>query len=171
MHPMTEEAAPDAPRGTTFNLVFVCTGNTCRSPLAEALARRELERRGWRHVEVVSAGLAAEDGYPASRNAVAVGERHGLDLAGHRSRALTPEMVDWADLVLAMSPSHVYALERGGAGDKVALLGDFAAGGEGGGFPVRDPFGGDEEAYEATLRELEPLVSAVFDRLAPILHP
>lgn len=168
---MTEDTAPDAPRGTTFNLVFVCTGNTCRSPLAEALARRELERRGWKHVEVVSAGLAADDGSPASRNAVAVGERYGLELGGHRSRALTPEMVDWADLVLAMSPSHVYALERGGAGAKVALLGDFAAGEGGEGAAVRDPFGGDEEAYEATLRELEPLVGAVFDRLAPILHP
>ena len=151
---MTEDTAPDAPRGTTFNLVFVCTGNTCRSPLAEALARRELERRGWRHVEVVSAGLAADDGYPASRNAVAVAGRSGLQLAGHRSRALTPELV-----------------ECGGAGDKVALLGDFAAGEGGEGSAVRDPFGGDEEAYEATLRELEPLVSAVFDRLAPILHP
>jgi protein-tyrosine phosphatase len=168
---MTEDTAPDAPRGTTFNLVFVCTGNTCRSPLAEALARRELERRGWRHVEVVSAGLAADDGYPASRNAVAVAERSGLELGRHRSRALTPELVEWADLVLAMSPSHVHALERGGAGDKVALLGDFAAGEGGEGSAVRDPFGGDEEAYEATLRELEPLVSAVFDRLAPILHP
>lgn len=168
---MTEDTAQDAPRGTTFNLVFVCTGNTCRSPLAEALARRELERRGWRHVEVVSAGLAADDGRPASRGALAVAERSGLELAGHRSRALTPEMVEWADLVLAMSPSHVHALERGGAGDKVALLGDFAAGEGGEGAPVRDPFGGDEAAYEATLRELEPLVSAVFDRLAPILHP
>lgn len=169
--PMTEETAQDAPRGTTYNLVFVCTGNTCRSPLAAALARRELERRDWRHVEVASAGLAAEDGHPASRHAVAVAERHGLDLSGHRSRALTPELVAWADLVLAMSPSHVYALERGGAGEKVALLGDFAAGGDGEGTPVPDPFGGDEAAYEDTLRELEPLVSAVFDRLAPILHP
>lgn len=168
---MTEDTAQDPPATTTFNLVFVCTGNTCRSPLAEALARRELERRGWQHVQVVSAGLAAEAGHPASRNAVAVAERHGLDLAGHRSRPLTPELVDWADLVLAMSPSHVYAMDRGGAGDKVALLGDFAAGGTGEGSPVHDPFGGDEAAYEETLRELEPLVSAVFDRLAPILHP
>lgn len=168
---MTEDTVQDPPRTTTFNLVFVCTGNTCRSPLAEALARRELERRGWRHVEVVSAGLAAGEGDPASAHAVAVAARHGLDLSAHRSRPLTPELVEWADLVLAMSPSHVYALDRGGAGEKVSLLGDFAAGGDGGGAPVRDPFGGDEEAYEDTFRELEPLVRAVFDRLAPILHP
>jgi len=168
---MDEPTALDAPRTTTFNLVFVCTGNTCRSPLAEALARRELERREWQHVEVVSAGLAAEEGYPASVNALAVAERHGLDLSGHRSRPLTPELVDWADLVLAMSPSHVRALARGGVGEKVSLLGDFAAGADGEGAPVHDPFGGDEAAYEETLRELEPLVSAVFDRLAPILHP
>ncbi|HEV2149012.1 MAG TPA: low molecular weight protein arginine phosphatase [Longimicrobiaceae bacterium] len=168
---MTEQPATEVPRTTTYNLVFVCTGNTCRSPLAAALARRELERRGWQHVEVASAGLSAEEGYPASRHALTVAERHGLDLSGHRSRPLTPGMVDWADLVLAMSPSHVYALERGGAGAKVALLGDFAGGGPGEGAAVRDPFGADEEAYEATFRELEPLVRAVFDRLAPILHP
>jgi protein-tyrosine-phosphatase len=168
---MTEETATEAPRTTTYNVVFVCTGNTCRSPLAAALARRELERRGWQHVEVASAGLAAEEGYPASRHALAVAQRHALELAEHRSRPLTPQMVEWADLVLAMSPSHVYALERGGAGEKVALLGDFAAGGPGEGAPVADPFGGDEDAYEATFRELEPLVAAVFDRLAPILHP
>ncbi|HEX2188020.1 MAG TPA: low molecular weight protein arginine phosphatase [Longimicrobiaceae bacterium] len=168
---MNEDTAQDPPRTTTFNLVFVCTGNTCRSPLAEALARRELERRGWRNVQVASAGLAADEGSSASRHAVAVAARRGIDLSAHRSRLLTPEMVEWADLVLAMSPSHVYALDRGGAAEKVSLLGDFAAGGEGEGEPVRDPFGGDEDAYEATLRELEPLVTAALDRLAPILDP
>ncbi|HEX2095248.1 MAG TPA: low molecular weight protein arginine phosphatase [Longimicrobiaceae bacterium] len=169
---MAQDTDPqENPRTTTFNLVFVCTGNTCRSPLAEALARRELERRDWRHVQVASAGIAAVDGSPPSRNAAEVARRHGLDLSSHRSRPLTPGLLEWADLVLAMSPSHVYALERMGGGGKVALLSEFAAGPDGEGYPIHDPFGGDEEAYEATLQELQPLVGAVFDRLAPILHP
>ena len=101
---------------TTFNVLFVCTGNTCRSPMAAALARDELARRGWRHVQIASAGAAAEPGQPASPPALAVMERSGLDLAGHASQLLTPELVDWADLILAMSLSHLAVVEElGGA--------------------------------------------------------
>src|SRR5215216_4192111 len=60
---MSEQAAGTAsPRTTTFNILFVCTGNTCRSPLAEGIARAELERRGWKNVRVASAGLAVRGG-------------------------------------------------------------------------------------------------------------
>lgn len=168
---MTQEETPAPPATTTYNLVFVCTGNTCRSPLAEALARKELAERDWPHVRVASAGMAASTGARASRHAVTVGERHGLDLSAHRSQPLTPGLLEWADLVLAMSPSHVHAMREMGAGEKVALLGEFAAGPDDAGAPVPDPFGGGEEEYEQTLRELRRLVGSALDRLAPILHP
>ena len=56
---MSQQVDPGTPATTTFNILFVCTGNTCRSPLAEGIARREVERRGWQHVQVASAGIEA----------------------------------------------------------------------------------------------------------------
>ena len=165
------QPAGGPPSTATFNILFVCTGNTCRSAMAEGIARRELEERGWRHVRVASAGLAARDGEGAAGNAVSVAQRHGVDLEPHRTRALTPGLLEWADLVLAMSVGHLDAVRRFGAGDKAALLSAFAAGDDPDARGVRDPYGGPVQAYENTYAELRRLIAGSLDRLAPILHP
>lgn len=147
-----------------MRLLFLCTGNTCRSPLAEVLARREAIERGLAEVEVTSAGTSAWDGAPASDGALLVALERSLDLSGHRAQQLTREMVQSADVVLAMGPHHLERAEALGGEGKSHLLTAFAAGGRSGN-AINDPFGGELEQYRETLTELQGEIRRVFDRL------
>lgn len=150
-----------------YTVLFVCTGNTCRSPLAEAVARREAEERGWGdRVRVVSAGTGAFPGMPASEGSTAVASRHGLALEGHRSSLLTPELASGADLVLGMSPGHVLRARELAPEARVELLGSFARGETGlAGPAVPDPIGAPVEVYEETYQVIRELVARVMERL------
>lgn len=166
-------SAQGGPRPEPFRILFVCTGNTCRSPLAEVLARRGIEERGWRHVEVRSAGIRTIHGAPASLGSLRAAASHGLDLSGHGSTPVDGAVLGWADLVLTMSGRHLAAVQEMGAGDRSTLLGAMAAGAEelGEGGDVPDPFGEDQAVYEETFRVLEEMVARVLDRLEPIVAP
>ena len=146
-----------------MNILFVCTGNTCRSPLAEALARRIATQRGLGAVTISSAGTNAWENVPASDGALLVGMEREVDLTNHRARILTPEIVSEADLIFVMTPSHRdHVIQLGGRG-KVHVLDEYALGAAGDG--ITDPYGGELSAYRETADALEAHLEKVFDRL------
>lgn len=149
-----------------MNLLFVCTGNTCRSPLAEAMARAAAER-GRMAADCRSAGIATRGGAPPSEGSVEAARLRGLDLTGHRSRPLSDELLDWADLVVCMGSSHARAIPVGPGSPAVCLLNQFLDSDH----PrrdtdVADPFGGSRAAYERAACEIEEGVEALMAALS-----
>jgi protein-tyrosine-phosphatase len=148
-----------------MRVLFVCTGNTCRSALAETLARKIAIERGLSDIESSSAGTSAWEGASASDGALLVGLERGLDLNGHRARQLDRDLVQGADLVLAMGPHHLERIEALGGTGRAFLLTEYASHGAES-RPVNDPMGAELDVYRATADELERELRRVFDRLA-----
>jgi protein-tyrosine-phosphatase len=148
-----------------MHILLVCTGNTCRTPMAEGILRGLVTRRGLADIVISSAGTGAWDGAPASEGAYLVGLEKGLDLSAHRARLLTPEVADSADLILTMSRSHRQRALAVAPEEKVHVLGEYA-GLSGEAAEVPDPFGGDIADYRDTFHRLETMLDAVVERLA-----
>jgi len=146
-----------------MHLLFVCTGNTCRSPLAEGIARAMIARRRITDLSVQSAGTSAWPGSLASDGSLLVALEHDIDLSGHRAQALTTPLVSTSDLILTMGPSHLEHAEALGGQGRSWLLTAFVDATQA--RPISDPFGGDLDVYRATYNELAPLIDAVIGRV------
>lgn len=149
------------------SILYVCTGNICRSPLGEAQLRDYAASRGLEErLAVSSAGTHAWDGNPATSEAIIAAARHGLDLAGHRAREVRRSIIDDADIILAMTQQHYNFLLHSFPESKnklyLALL--FSRGLEGqpqAATDVRDPIGESVGFYLDVLEMLKPTLPGI----------
>lgn len=143
-----------------IRILFVCTGNTCRSPMAEAI----LKSKSIPNIEVKSAGVFAIDGGDASDHTQAVLKENQI-AHQHRSSMLTKEMVDWSTHILTMSRGHKSTVINmfPEALNKTFTITEFAGDSRNG--DVVDPYGGTIDIYRYTYQELSEKVSKVIKRL------
>jgi protein arginine phosphatase len=143
-----------------INILFVCTGNTCRSPMAEALLRD----RNIPGVQIKSAGTYASQGTGASTNTKKVLDENGI-LHNHKSSFLTEDIVEWADIILTMTYGHkttvISIFPR--AQSKTYTLKEFAN--IDGATDIADPFGGGVEVYRETYEEINEAMDLIAERL------
>jgi protein-tyrosine phosphatase len=146
------------------HILFVCTANICRSPVAEGILRQRLKDEfmdGW---TVSSAGTWAQQERGASHNSVLVMKERGIDIEDHVARGVTAEMLQEADLILCMEGGHAEALTvefREEAGGKVYMLSQMV----GHRHDIDDPYGMELEAYERMAQEVEGLIDAALPRI------
>lgn len=146
-----------------YHVLIVCTGNTCRSPMAEGTLKSIFTEKGVNDIEVSSAGIGAMSGFPATPFAIEAARHWGVDISRHRARMLDRSMIGSADLILAMAPEHVETIlhKEPSAASRTFLIKSFperySLSQEG----VDDPIGGTLEDYNQTYLELDEVLRRI----------
>lgn len=134
-------------------IMFICSGNTCRSPLAEGLFKKYLQENNITDIEVGSAGVGAFPGDAVSINSILVASNRGVDISDHRARNINPEHLITTDLFFCMSDSHKQVLLRHCDEEKIIVLN------------VPDPYGRPIEVYEECANQLESQFSKILETI------
>ena len=154
-------------------ILFVCTGNSCRSVMAEGLLKKMLESRGVSDVRVLSAGTHAMNGVGPTPETIQVMSSRGIDVTSHRGQLITPELVTHADAIFCMEGFHrdlVLEMDPRAEG-KAFLLRTFGKAAEGQDSDVPDPIGLPLPVYEMCVAAIEEAVQRVADWLVRRCEP
>lgn len=163
--PELEKMVPDVREKRSFQILFVCTGNSCRSPLAEGLMKKKVADLGLSDIQVSSAGVACLDGMRAAENAVLAAKESGADINRHRTRSVHSAMITGSDLTVVMEPRHkqeVLDLVPEARG-RVFLLTEL--GSPPGDRGIKDPIGEPLEAYRACRDEIARCLDGVVAKI------
>ena len=145
-----------------MNLLFVCTGNTCRSPMAAAIMNKLCQESNL-DVRIESAGMFATDGEKASDEAVEAIKKYDIDLSDHISQQITPDLIEKSDMIITMTEAHKMVLEDM-AREKTCTLCELAdISGD-----IDDPFGGDVEDYIEVADKLYIALTQLCNKLEEI---
>lgn len=146
-----------------MNILFVCTANTCRSPMAAAIMEK-IAIENDLDVLIESAGIFANVGGKASENAVKALDEMGIDLTFHETKPITEELIQKSDIILTMTRAHKELL-KSLAKDKVFTLKEYASGED---TDIMDPYGGDIEEYKETARQIYDALVDVAEKISDI---
>lgn len=146
-----------------MNILFVCTGNTCRSPMAAAIMEKLAYDDGL-DIKVESAGLFANEADPITPNAVEALKSYDIDYSHHKAQVLTDDLIKKSDVIITMTTAHKMILADI-AGDKTFSVGELSGTNE----DIDDPFGGDIEDYQKTADKLFIALTHIENELSNIL--
>ena len=138
-----------------MKIIFVCTGKTCRSPMAQGLFKKMLDDNNIKNVEVISAGLYADDGNFATYEAKKAVKKFGVDISSHMSHNLTRADIRTADLIVCINTTHYEALRAIIEEHKLCLLGS----------GISDPYGQSQEVYNSCAEEINEALKDLLEKV------